>query len=152
PPTASAARQIGAMACRIGRHFMVCSGSRQCGLAFAAPRANLQKKSFVASGGEPPTMGCVRPLPVSPWVAVGLSWAGTALAQKKGGVLRIYSRDSPASASIHEEATVSTVIPFAGLFNNLVIYDPHKQQNTMEGIQPELAESWTWNQDKTRLT
>ena len=97
-------------------------------------------------------IGCVRALTVSLCAAIGLAWAGTAWAQKQGGVLRIYSRDSPASASIHEEATVSTVIPFAGLFNNLVIYDPHKQQNAMEGIQPELAESWTWNAEKTRLT
>ena len=32
-----------------------------------------------------------------------------ALAQKKGGILRMYHRDSPASMSIHEEATFSTV-------------------------------------------
>ena len=30
----------------------------------------------------------------------------TALAQKPGGMLRVYHRDSPASMSIHEEATI----------------------------------------------
>src|SRR5262245_32065195 len=40
---------------------------------------------------------------------------------KHGGVLKIYHRDSPPSASIHEEATYSTVIPFMPLFNNLVM-------------------------------
>ena len=32
--------------------------------------------------------------------------ANAALAQKPGGILRMYSPDSPASMSIHEEATV----------------------------------------------
>ncbi|HZT47240.1 MAG TPA: peptide ABC transporter substrate-binding protein, partial [Hyphomicrobiaceae bacterium] len=41
-----------------------------------------------------------------------------ALAQKQGGTLRIYHRDNPPSASIHEEATVSTVMPFMSLYNN----------------------------------
>ena len=42
-----------------------------------------------------------------------------ALAQKSGGTLRIYHRDNLPSASIHEEATISTVMPFMGVFNNL---------------------------------
>jgi hypothetical protein len=34
-------------------------------------------------------------------------WASdTALAQKSGGVLKVYFFDSPASMSIHEEATI----------------------------------------------
>ena len=32
--------------------------------------------------------------------------SGTALAQKQGGILKMYSPDSPASMSILEEATV----------------------------------------------
>ncbi len=38
-------------------------------------------------------------------------------------VLRVYHRDSPTSMSILEEATISTVLPMMGVFNNLVIYD-----------------------------
>src|SRR5262245_3247330 len=75
-----------------------------------------------------------------------------ALAQKQGGTLRMYIWDNPPSASIHEEATVSTVTPFMSVYNNLVLYDQHKKLNTQEGIQPELATSWAWNEDKTRLT
>ena len=39
-------------------------------------------------------------------------WLGSqlALAQKPGGTLRVYHRDSPASMSIHEEGTNSTEI------------------------------------------
>jgi peptide/nickel transport system substrate-binding protein len=75
-----------------------------------------------------------------------------ALAQKPGGVLRIYHRDSPASMSIHEEATNSVSIPMMAVFNNLVLYDQHVAQNSLETIVPDLAESWSWNEDGTRLT
>ncbi|MEI7712487.1 MAG: ABC transporter substrate-binding protein [Rhodospirillales bacterium] len=75
-----------------------------------------------------------------------------ALAQKQGGVLRVQHRDSPGSMSIHEEGTISTVLPAMGVFNNLVLYDQHKPQNSMATIVPELATSWTWNKEYTALT
>ena len=74
------------------------------------------------------------------------------VAQKAGGTIKIVHRDSPPSASIHEEATNSTIVPFMAVYNNLVVYDQHIPQNTMESIVPDLAESWSWNDDKTRLT
>ena len=76
----------------------------------------------------------------------------TALAQKQGGILKVYHRDSPASASIHEEATFSTVTPFMGVFNNLVMYKQDVAQNRMDTIVPDLATSWSWNADHTRLS
>ena len=42
----------------------------------------------------------------------------------------MYFRDNPPSASIHEEATTSTVVPFMGLYNNLVMFDQQKPQNS----------------------
>jgi peptide/nickel transport system substrate-binding protein len=75
-----------------------------------------------------------------------------ALAQKPGGTLRFFHRDSPASTSIHEEATISVVAPFSGVFNNLIRFNQHEKQNRPEFIEPELAESWQWNNDYTRLT
>ena len=75
-----------------------------------------------------------------------------ALAQKQGGTLRIYHRDNPPSASIHEEATISTVQPFMGVFNNLVLFDQTKPLNTPDTIVPDLAESWAWDATKTKLT
>jgi hypothetical protein len=47
-------------------------------------------------------------------VFCGLAQAGE---EKQGGILRVYHRDSPASASIHEEATYSVNIPFMPVFN-----------------------------------
>jgi peptide/nickel transport system substrate-binding protein len=47
--------------------------------------------------------------------ALGLSTA-PAGAQQTGGILKFFHRDSPASMSIHEEATISTVAPMMGVF------------------------------------
>ena len=71
---------------------------------------------------------------------------------KSGGILKIYHRETPGGISIHEEATFSTNVPMMGVFNNLVMYDQHKEQNSMDTIVPELATSWAWNADKTQLT
>src|SRR5215831_10818252 len=75
-----------------------------------------------------------------------------ALAQKSGGVLKIYHRDSPASMSILEEATNSTEIPMMGVFNNLVLYNQDVPQNSLQSIVPDLATDWSWNEDGTELT
>src|SRR5438309_4348547 len=84
--------------------------------------------------------------------AIFLLAAAPALAQKSGGVLKFFHRDSPASGSIHEEATISAVAPFMGVFNNLVLFNQHEKQNRIELIEPELAESWKWNNDFTRVS
>ena len=78
--------------------------------------------------------------------------ASPAFAQKQGGTLRVSHRDNPPSASPHEEATISTVMPFASVFNNLVVFDPKEKVNSPDKIVPELAESWSWSPDRTKLT
>ena len=72
--------------------------------------------------------------------------------RKSPEALRIYRRDSPASMSIHEEGTNSVSIPMMAVFNNLVLYDQHQAQNSLDTIVPDLAESWSWNEEGTRLT
>jgi len=78
--------------------------------------------------------------------------ASPALAQKQGGTLRISHRDNPPSASIHEESTISVNQPFMAVFNNLVFFDPKEKVNSPDHIVPDLAESWSYNADKTQLT
>src|SRR3990167_3092998 len=78
--------------------------------------------------------------------------ASPAFAQKQGGTLRVSHRDNPPSASPHEEATISTVMPFASVFNNLVVFDQKEKVNSPDKIVPELAESWSWSPDRTKLT
>src|SRR5437016_535978 len=75
-----------------------------------------------------------------------------AAAQKQGGTLKYYHRDNPPTTSIHEEATVSTVNPFMAVFNNLVLFDQQKPINSLNGIVPDLAESWSWSTDKKQVT
>ena len=84
--------------------------------------------------------------------AATLAGVGQALAQKQGGTLRVYQRENPPSASILEEATISTAFPFSAVFNNLVKFDPQKQQEGPDTIVPELAESWTVDDVGTTLT
>ena len=84
--------------------------------------------------------------------AIFLLAAAPAFAQKTGGVLKFFHRDSPASGSIHEEATISAVAPFMGVFNNLVLFNQREKQNRLDLIEPELAQSWKWNGDFTRVT
>ncbi len=84
--------------------------------------------------------------------ATAVCLALPALAQKSGGTLRIYHRDMPPSASIHEEATISTNMPFMAVFNNLVYFDPKEKINSIDKIVPELASSWSWSADGTKLT
>ena len=78
--------------------------------------------------------------------------AAPAAEPKHGGILRMYHRENPGSASIHEEATYSTNVPFMPVFNNLVIYDQHVAQNSLQSIVPELATSWAWDKENTELS
>ena len=71
---------------------------------------------------------------------------------KQGGILRVYHRDSPGSASIHEGATYSINIPFMPVFNNLVVFKQDVPQNSVDSIVPDLAESWAWSSDNKKLT
>jgi peptide/nickel transport system substrate-binding protein len=83
---------------------------------------------------------------------IALSLAMGAQAQKAGGILRMPHLDSPASMSIHEESTISTLAPMMGVFNNLVMFDQHVKQNGPQSIVPDLASGWSWNEEGTALT
>src|SRR5438105_13057871 len=82
----------------------------------------------------------------------GLVLAHAALAQKQGGILRVFHRDSPASMSILEEGSISAIMPMMGVFNNLVLFDQHVAQNRVESIVPDLATRWSLSEDGTELT
>src|ERR1700731_2398372 len=83
---------------------------------------------------------------------IEISTGGTASAQKQGGVLKMYTPDSPASMSILEEATVFAQGPMMGVFNNLVMFDQHVKQNSLAAVVPDLATGWSWNEEGTALT
>jgi len=85
-------------------------------------------------------------------LAAFVTAASPVFAQKQGGTLRVTHRDNPPSASIHEEATNSTIMPFMAVFNNLVMFDPREKRNSADKIVPDLAESWSWNADETKVT
>ena len=78
--------------------------------------------------------------------------AEPALAEKTGGILKMFSPDSPASMSILEEATVFAEGPMMGVFNNLVMFDQNVQQSSLSSIVPDLATGWSWSEEGTALT
>src|SRR5712672_578166 len=80
-----------------------------------------------------------------------ISGGGETFAQKPGGVLKIYHFDSPASLSLHEEVTYAALGPAMGLFNNLVMFDQHVPQASLQSIVPDLATEWSWDPSKTEL-
>jgi peptide/nickel transport system substrate-binding protein len=98
------------------------------------------------------SMRSVGALAVAMLALLAASSAALGAEPKQGGILRIYHRDSPGSASIHEGATYSVNVPFMPVFNNLVIYNQSVAQNSLDSIVPDLAESWAWSADKKTLT
>jgi len=89
---------------------------------------------------------------VSICIAAGLiGWAGTGWAQKSGGTLRIQHMDTPPSASIHEESTVSVAVPFMAIYNNLVVFDQNVPKNSLDSIVPDLATGWETTEGGRKL-
>jgi peptide/nickel transport system substrate-binding protein len=80
------------------------------------------------------------------------AFAGPVAAQKYGGTLTIQHWDSPASMSIHEATSYSVIVPMMGVFNNLVLFRQDEEQNSVDNIVPDLAESWSWSEDGKELT
>jgi peptide/nickel transport system substrate-binding protein len=85
-------------------------------------------------------------------VLIAISASQMAVAQKAGGILKTYDPDSPGGLSIQEEATVFARGPMGGVFNNLIMFDQHVPQNSLQAIVPDLATSWEWNEEGTELT
>ena len=83
---------------------------------------------------------------------LALSASHPAWAQKRGGILRLASPTSPANMSIHETGTIVAEMPMMGVFNNLIVFDQHKPQVSLDTIVSDLATSWSWNEDDTALT
>src|SRR6266852_1262165 len=63
---------------------------------------------------------------------------------RSGGVLNAMHREDPPSLSIHEEATISTNWPMMSCYNNLVLFNPLRGQESPATIIGELAEAWGW--------
>jgi peptide/nickel transport system substrate-binding protein len=85
-------------------------------------------------------------------VAAGLSATDGAHAHKSGGILRVHALDSPPSLSMHEEVDANPARAAMSIFNNLVMFDQHTEQNNMQSIIPDLATAWSWSEEGTQLT
>ena len=77
---------------------------------------------------------------------------GTAAAQESGGVLRVHLWDSPPSMSVLDGVNPLGARALMPVFNNLVMFDQHAKQSRLDAIVPDLATSWTWNEDDPHLS
>jgi peptide/nickel transport system substrate-binding protein len=89
-------------------------------------------------------------------VALGVLLLGGAPAigqnPKPGGVLTVTQReDTPQGFAIHESSTVSTTWPAGPCFSNLVLFDPLKQQESVDTVVGDLAEKWSWQDNYRNL-
>jgi peptide/nickel transport system substrate-binding protein len=66
--------------------------------------------------------------------------------------MRSYLGSNPASASVHEEASIVTIMPFMSVFNNLFVFNQQAERNDPNDLTAELATEWRWSPDNTRLT
>jgi peptide/nickel transport system substrate-binding protein len=94
----------------------------------------------------------VQKLATAAVLLAAMTAANPALAQKPGGILRVHAGDSPPSLSMHEESDAVPARAMMGVFNNLVVFDQHVKQNSMQSIVPDLATGWSWGEDGTQLT
>ena len=53
--------------------------------------------------------------------------------------------------AVHETSTISSVWPVSPCFNNLVIFDPLKRQESVDTVIGELAEKWSWQDNYRNL-
>jgi peptide/nickel transport system substrate-binding protein len=83
---------------------------------------------------------------------IAISGSGTALAQKAGGILTMYIWDNPPSMSMLDGSNPIAQRATMGVFNNLVMFDQHVKQSSFQSIVPDLATSWSWNEEGTELT
>ena len=69
-----------------------------------------------------------------------------AAAQKPGGILRVYLTASPPNMSMLELPTIVGEMPMMGVFNNLIMFDQHVPQVSLQSIAP----TWRANGRGTR--
>src|SRR5262249_23269400 len=93
----------------------------------------------------------IRHFAIATALAVMLT-GGTATAQKAGGVLKLHLWDSPPNLSVLEGVNPLAARALMPVFNNLVSFDQHAKQSRLDAIVPDLAASWTWNEDGTELS
>jgi peptide/nickel transport system substrate-binding protein len=83
---------------------------------------------------------------------IAISGGDAAFAQKAGGILKMYVWDNPPSMSMLEGVNPIAARTMMGVFNNLVMFDQHMKQSSLQSIVPDLATDWSWNEDGTALT
>src|SRR6516164_9717687 len=80
-------------------------------------------------------------------LVIAISDSSTALAQKQGGILKMYIWDNPPSMSMLDGLNPLAARATMSVFNNLVMFDQHVKQSRLSSIVPDLATGWSWSED-----
>jgi peptide/nickel transport system substrate-binding protein len=67
---------------------------------------------------------------------------------RRGGILQIALAADPPSLDAHQETTFAVAQPMGGVYNNLIVFDPHNYPQ----IIGDLAKSWTVSDDRLTYT
>ena len=81
-----------------------------------------------------------------------ISGGGAVFAQKPGGILKMYVWDNPPSMSMLDGVNPIGQRTTMGVFNNLIMFNQHVAQSSLQSIVPDLATGWSWNEEGTALT
>ena len=65
------------------------------------------------------------------WLLAGMGAADTAIAQKSGGILKIYNLTARPACRPLRKQPMFAVGPMMGVFNNLVVFDQSVKQNSL---------------------
>src|SRR5260370_20596206 len=87
----------------------------------------------------------------SAWLIL-ISCGGAVFAQKPGGILKMYIWDNPPSMSMLDGVNPLAQRATMGVFNNLVMFDQHVKQSSLQSIVSDLATGWSRNEAETALT
>jgi peptide/nickel transport system substrate-binding protein len=85
----------------------------------------------------------IRAVAAAGGLLIAMSAPDAALAQKSGGILKMYVWDNPPSMSMLDGANPIGQRTTMGVFNNLIMFDQHVKQNSLQSIVPDLATGWS---------
>src|SRR5215467_4310052 len=110
------------------------------------------RRAFYKHGEDEEMTLFLRGLMATGTLLLAIITASAALAQKHGRILKLPDPGSPANMSMLELPTIQGEMPMMGVFNNLILFDQHKAQVSLDTIVSDLATEWSWNEEGTELT
>jgi peptide/nickel transport system substrate-binding protein len=85
-------------------------------------------------------------------VIAKVEWHPGKLYPRVGFIVTNMTRPAERVVAFYNQRGSVAEMPMMGVFNNLIVFDQHKPQVSLDTIVPDLATTWSWNEDDTALT